>query len=118
MNRTTTTIAGAAAALAAGPALAGATASHEPAVPVAASYAELLTPIPNAVERLRQADAEPAPARVIEAQYNERRHHHHHHHHTRAWYLRNGYIFQRGAWILAPRPHHHHHHHHHSQDRR
>jgi hypothetical protein len=102
MDRKTTSIAGAAAALAAGPAL-----------------AELLTPIPNAVERLRRAEAEPPapPARLIEAQYgrpyDHHHHHHHHHHHSRAWYLRNGYVFQGGGWILAPRPHHHHHHHHH-----
>lgn len=112
MDRKSASIAGAAAALAAGPAFAAAP-PQEPAVPVAASYAELLTPIPNAVERLKRAEAEAPPA-LIEAQYAPPvAHHHHHHHHSRRWYLAHGYIFQRGAWILAPRPHHHHHHHNH-----
>ena len=76
--------------------------TNEPAVPVAASYAELLTPIPNAVERLRLSDAEAAsrPGRLIEAQYAPypvpADHHHHHN------------------WRRHRRHHHHHHHHHHS----
>ena len=61
MNRKTATLVGAAAALAAGPALA--TPSPTPAVPVATSYAELLQPVPNAVEKLRQADAQPPRGR-------------------------------------------------------
>lgn len=76
------------------------------------SYAELLTPIPNATELLRAANAEP---RVIEAQYynqgppgyqhHHHAHHHHHHnrHHHHAWY----------PPPPPPFPHHHHHHHHH-----
>jgi len=100
-------------ALGAAMVLAAATAQAS-AVPVAASYAELLTPIPNAVERLRQADAEAQaqPPQLIEAQYMAHHHHHHHHHHSRRWYLRNGYVWYNGAWALRPRPHHHHHHHH------
>jgi hypothetical protein len=91
--------------------LAATSPADAPAVPVAASYAELLQPIPNAVERLRAADAEAdaRPARLIEAQYVAH-HHHHHHHHNRGWYLKNGYVWLGGAWVL--RPHHHHHHHH------
>ncbi len=114
MDRKTATLIGAAAALAAGPALAAPTGSEAP-VPVAASYAELLQPIPNAVERLKIADtqADLAPARLIDAQYlAHHHHHHHHHHHNRAWYLRNGYSWFGGAWVLHPRHHHHHHHHH------
>jgi len=101
----------AAAALAAGPALASPplTAQYT-AAPVAASYAELLEPIPNAVERLQLADAEAAarPPGLIEVQFYP----HHHHHHDRAWYQQNGYIWANGAWILRPppRPYHHHHH--------
>jgi hypothetical protein len=107
------TLAGAA-ALAAVPALAGATPpTSEPAVPVAATYAELLNPIPNASERLQQADAqaEAAQPQLIEAQYVAHHHHHHHNHYNRAWYVAHGYYFQGGRWIIRPRHHHHHHHH-------
>ena len=112
------TLAGAAALIAA-PALAGASpqAAPEPAVPVAATYAELLNPIPNASERLRIADAQDdATPQLIEAQYVAHHHHHHHHHHVyrRAWYRSHGYAWSGGRWILRPRPHHHHHHHHHN----
>jgi hypothetical protein len=113
MDPKTATSFGAALALSAIPALA-APAAYTPAVPVAASYAELLTPIPNAVERLKLSDAErdaQAP-QLIEAQYFARRHHHHHHHHhNRRWYRSHGYYWTNGAWALRPRHHHHHHHH-------
>ncbi len=113
MDPKTATLLGAAVALTAAPALA-APADHAPAVPVASSYAELLTPIPNAVERLRMAEAEAQaqPPQLIEAQYMAHHHHHHHHHHSRRWYMRHGYYWNNGAWGLRPRPHHHHHHHH------
>ena len=108
MDAKTVTLATATAALAAGSAAAAHTA---PATPVAASYAELLQPIPNAVERLQVSDAQAAerPATLIPVQWA---HHHHHHHHTRRWYLTHGYIWSGGAWIIRPRPHHHHHHNH------
>lgn len=51
-------------------------------VPPAESYADLLAPIPNAVETLRADNAAQAAqphARVQLAQYH---HHHHHHHHS------------------------------------
>jgi hypothetical protein len=110
------TLAGAA-ALAAVPALASAAPqAPDPAVPVAASYAELLSPIPNASERLRIADAQEQAAQpqLIEAQYVAHHHHHHHHHHVyrRAWYLSHGYFWSGGRWALRPRHHHHHHHNH------
>jgi hypothetical protein len=105
----TVTLVGAAAALAAGPALA--TPPATAATPVASSYAELLQPIPNAVERLQASDAEmaAAPAQLIPAQYAV--HHHHHHHHARRWYMQHGYSWYGGAWVIRPRVHHHHHHH-------
>jgi hypothetical protein len=107
------TLAGAA-ALAAVPALAGATPpASEPAVPVAATYAELLNPIPNASERLQRADAQ-AEARpeLIEAQYVAHHHHHHHHHsYSRSWYRSHGYYWYGGRWTMRPRHHHHHHNH-------
>ncbi len=111
MDSKTATLLAAAAALTAGPALAT-PAAQARAIPVAASYAELLTPIPNAVERLQLADAEVQAPRLIEAQYMAHHHHHHHHHHNRRWYRQNGYYWNNGAWLLRPRPHHHHHHHH------
>jgi hypothetical protein len=58
------------------------------------SVAELLNPIPNALEKLRALDAR-AEAKPAETQMAETiivKHHHHHHHHYRR--------------------HHHHHHHH------
>ncbi len=116
MDPKTANLLGAAAvALSAAPALATPTAQTPP-VPVAASYAELLTPIPNAVERLKLADAEAQAQgpRLIEAQFMApHHHHHHHHHHNRRWYMQNGYYWNNGAWMLRPRHHHHHHHHHH-----
>ena len=75
-----------------------------------ASYADLLRPVPNAVELLRAHDAElleqarNAPARVQNVQYygNDHNHHHHHHH----------------EYYAPPPPppeyYHHHHHHHHN----
>ncbi len=54
-----------------------------PTLPSAQSYAELLTPIPNAVEMLRADNAAQATrprARVQLAQYHHHHHHHHHHH--------------------------------------
>ena len=116
MNRKTAMLMGAAAALTTGPTLA---APAEPAIPAAASYADLLQPIPNAVERLKIADmqedqATPAP-KLIEAQYGQPyNQHHHHHHHNRRWYMSRGYIWMNGTWVLRPRNHHHHHHHHHN----
>jgi hypothetical protein len=123
MERKTSLLVGAAAAaIAAGPALAA-----EPAVPPATSYAELLQPIPNAVERLKaadaQADSQARPAGLIDVQYhhhhnnynNGYNNHHHHHHHNRWWYRHNGYLWFGNAWVTRDyyNSHHHHHHHHH-----
>jgi hypothetical protein len=59
-------------------------ASPSPAtVTPAQSYADLLAPIPNAVEMLKADDAARAAsprARVQLAQYHHHHHHHHHHH--------------------------------------
>lgn len=113
----------AAAALAAGPALAQAGAPQEPAVPAASSYSELLQPIPNAVERLKIADAEAdAQARLIPVQYGgyqyQNDHHHHdHHHHNRRWYQSHGYVWYLNRWVTRDYyTAHHHHHHQHSHD--
>jgi hypothetical protein len=72
---------------------------HADAAMQASSYADLLKPIPNAVEVLKALDAEAQPeAMVQEVQY----YHHHHHHHHHRYYRRRYY-------------HHHHHHHHHGR---
>jgi len=72
MDKTTLGVAAALTAAAALPASSAAdahAAAH--AVPPAASYAQLLEPIPNAVERLQAANAQAAArsAELIEAQY-------------------------------------------------
>ncbi|MBV8107932.1 MAG: hypothetical protein JO223_25595 [Hyphomicrobiales bacterium] len=81
-------------------------AAAEPAIQPASSFAELLEPIPNAVELLN-ADNERAasnaaagehPVQLAQYYYHHHHHHHyrhHHHHHHHHYY------------------HHHHHHHHH-----
>jgi hypothetical protein len=99
MDKTTPLrVAAAISALVALPAAATAEPSSTSAVPQAQSYGELLDPIPNAVERLRLADAQEQPrARLIEAQYYPPPVDHHHHHHH---------------WRHRHRHHHHHHHHH------
>ncbi len=69
----------------------------------AASYSDLLRPIPNALETLQAMDGASAPDGAYVEQVQLDRvvrdltgHHHHHHHHR---YYRRRY-------------HHHHHHHH------
>jgi hypothetical protein len=67
-------------------------AAAEPSIPTAHSYADLLQPIPNAVERLKASDAEGVPggAHLIKAQYH---HHHHHHHHHSHYYTYPSYDY-------------------------
>jgi hypothetical protein len=76
------------------------------------SFADLLTPIPNA-SALLQAIDESAPAKPSDPSIQEaqlvvvgRGHHHHHHHH-------HGFRRAVPRIVVAPRRHHHHHHHHH-----
>jgi len=73
---------GTAALLSAGPAASAASASPTPQPPAASSYAELLSPVADAVALLTADDARLAeqPARVQLAQYHHHHHHHHHHH--------------------------------------
>ena len=78
----------------------------------AASYRDLLDPVPNAVVALKADDARLAqtPADSVKddglqvAQYYHHHHHHHHHHHVVPRPLRR---------LLRGHHHHHHHHHHH-----
>ena len=165
MDAKTASLLGAAAALATLPAAAQAAPAEVGPLPVAASYAELLQPIPNAVERLQASYAADQEAHLIDVQYGpgplahhhhhsqyntgpgyggngqgyDRHHHsqynagpgyggngqgydrHHHHHHNqwahrRAWYLRHGYVWTNGGWVMRPRWHRHHHHHHHNNN--
>jgi len=86
-------------------------AAQAPAAAPAQSFADLLQPISNPVERLRLADEQEAQnPLLIPVQY--RSHHHHHHHHNRRWYSSRGYSWYNGAWVYRPARHHHHHHHH------
>jgi hypothetical protein len=83
------------------------------------SFADLLTPIPNAASLLQAID-ESAPVPSAEDNVQQAQlfypHHHHHHHHHHAAYPR--YVPR--VVIVPPRyrHHHHHHHHHHSFYRR
>jgi hypothetical protein len=118
MDRKIATIVGATAALIAAPAAAQASAATEaPAVSVAANYAELLEPIPNAMQQLKIADERDARFRDVQFSFQFGDRHDHHHHHDRGWYLRNGYMFFGGRWVTRDYYDHHHHHHHHSHDR-
>jgi len=70
----------------------------------AGSFAELLSPIPNALAMLRAQDATvrsiPNPDRAdANSDVKLAQNHHHHHHHR---------------YIKPKRRHHHHHHHHHN----
>ena len=137
MDAKTASLMGAAAALATLPVAAQAAPAEAGPMPVAASYAELLQPIPNAVERLHASYAAEQEAQLIDVQYgpppgayaHHHHHHsqqqyapppvvyHHHHHHNqwahrRSWYLRHGYVWLNGGWVVRPRYRHHHHHHH------
>jgi hypothetical protein len=73
----------------------------EPAIQPASSFAELLEPIPNAVERLNadnQRAASDAAADEHPVQLAQYYHHHHHHHYYHYHHHHHYY-------------HHHHHHH-------
>ena len=85
-------------------------------IPRAASYADLLEPVPDAAARLQADDALRAQAAHIErveyryGGWDHHHHHHHHHHHSWQWYQARGYYWNGWAWALRPRAHHHHHH--------
>jgi hypothetical protein len=73
----------------------------------ARSYADLLTPIPNATEALIADNArlEAKPSEGVQlAQYY---HHHHHHHHG---YYRYRHHHHHHGYYRYNRHHHHHHH--------
>jgi hypothetical protein len=75
----------------------------------AATYRDLLNPVPDALAALkaddaRRANESTAGAKVAQVTIGIGHHHHHHHHH---------HMVPRVHVRVAPRPHHHHHHHHH-----
>lgn len=80
------------------------------------SYADLLTPIPNASEKLEAIDRAAAlsgDGQLQLAQFYVGREHHHHHHHHNNYYRR---YRDAPRIVVVPRGyrHHHHHHHHHN----
>jgi len=112
-------------------------------IPQAASYADLLEPVPDAMARIHADDAlGSGDARFIPAQINIGIGigHHHHHHHSARWYRDHGFFWNGRVWVQGPPPppvfwhnhhadwyrahgyywdghvwamRHHHHHHHH-----
>ena len=72
----------------------------------AASYRDLLNPVPKALEALKADDARLASAPADEVKLAQNGHHHHHHHHH--------HVVPRIILVPPHRHHHHHHHHHHS----
>ena len=90
--------------------LGGAQAAPAPAqaLPVAANYADLLEPVPNAASVLAADDQrlqEQQPT-VQLAQY----HHHHHHHHVVV--IHRHHHHHHHVVVIRRHRHHHHHHHH------
>ena len=74
----------------------------------AASYRDLLNPVPKALDALKADDARLANKPADEVKLAQvgivvgHHHHHHHHHHAAPRVI-----------IVPPHRHHHHHHHHH-----
>jgi hypothetical protein len=105
MDKTKIGLLGAVTALAALPAVAQA-APTQPAVAPATSFAELLQPIPNAVERLSASDTELAGgARLMNAAYHD-------HHHDHGHYRRHHNPIRRVLHRILPTHHDHRHNHH------
>jgi hypothetical protein len=67
----------------------------------AASYRDLLDPVPDALSALKADDARVAAAKTQGGERVAQYYYHHHHHHHR--------FYDR----ILPRPYYHHHHHHH-----
>jgi hypothetical protein len=74
----------------------------------AASYTDLLQPVPNAAAALKADDARLVRTRLAQVTIQLGHHHHHHHHHHARPIVR---------FVPARHHHHHHHHHHHDRDR-
>jgi len=70
------------------------------------SYAELLEPVPNALEALKADNAAPRPAQVQLAGYYHH-HHHHHHHHGGGFFPGFAIGAAIGSMMAAPPPRYH-----------
>ena len=78
----------------------------------ARSYADLLTPIPNATEALiadnARLEAKPSEGVQLAQYYHQHHHHHHgyyryrHHHHHHGYYRYNRHHHHHGAYIGVP----------------
>ena len=73
----------------------------------AASFAELLTPIPNAVDKLEASDALLTERQANAAKIEMVQYYHHHHHHHR--FFRRFFHHHHHHHFYRRRFHHHHH---------
>jgi hypothetical protein len=83
----------------------------------AASYADLLAPVPNALAALEADNAARAQAVKVDGvqlaryyHHHHHRYHHHHHHHHRYYHHHHHHSYW---WYRRHHYYHHHHHHHH-----
>jgi hypothetical protein len=88
--------------LAGGAAAATPTEASGPELRPAQSFAELLDPIPNAIETLKAEDQKGPPATESSTEKVAQYYYHHHHHHHQYYYH-------------PPHRYYYHHHHHHHQ---
>jgi len=95
---------GAAAALTAVSGAQAATPAPAQGLEPAATYRDLLEPIPNALALLKNEDSQSGTASANSGQTRLAQHHHHHHH--RWWRRYHHHHHHHRYW------HHHHHHHH------
>jgi hypothetical protein len=129
MQKTTLGLVAALGAVAASPALANAPATTADSILRPTSVAELLDPIANPLEVMKDLQARSdtlAPVEVSDADISVGTsgvtiaHHHHHHHYRRRLYIyhhhhHHHYIYHHHHhhFLRYHRYHHHHHHHHH-----
>jgi hypothetical protein len=99
---------GAAAALTAASGVQAAAPAQSTEVAPAASYRELLDPVPNALAALMADEGQQAKARAS-GETQLAYHHHHHHGWRRGWHHHHHHHHHHHGWR---RWHHHHHHHH------
>lgn len=112
MRTKTMMLTGAAAIALTGGAVAAPAAMADP-IPPAASYADLLEPVPDAMARIHADDAMGSgDARVVPAGINIDigLGHHHHHHHNARWFREHGYFWNGRVWVQGPPPYWHNHH--------
>lgn len=108
MQHKTMMMTGAAALALAGGTMVAPMANADP-IPVAASYADLLEPVPDAMARVHADDARmEQDARMIPAQLgigigiNLHDHHHHRQYRSPRWYRSHGYAWNGRVWVIGP----------------